>query len=450
MEFTLKQCELIYSTDNLLRVKARAGTGKTTFLKAFTEERPMNTFLYLSYNKGIKESSRKKFGQNTEVHTISSLAWKHVGKNYEKKLSENLKIQDIFKYLKLDRQDQESFLIAQSVKDTLTYFFNSNDKKIIFMDEKIKEYANDIFTSMIDEDNFEVKITHDAYTKYFELMGMDLKYDYLLVDEAQDINLVSKSIIDKQSSKKIFVGDDFQSIYGYRNTVSLLDGAEHTLNETFRFGKEISNFATFFIQTYIDKDEEIISFNEQGKINEKSERYTLVTRTNAYLFDKAVELVQLNKNIHIVGSSIVFNELLDGMHLYNGDLYKIKNPYIKGFHTFENMKKSAEKAKDTELNFLIKVVDKYKENIEFFIKKIENKSVKERYAEITLTTTHKAKGLEYFNVKIGEDFTSLFNDNGDKRKNIDREELNIYYVAITRAIENLILNKDLNRLFDRF
>lgn len=448
MEFTFKQCELIYSDEEILRVKARAGTGKTTFLEAFTSERPMNTFLYLSYNKGIKESSRKKFGQNTEVHTISSLAWKHIGKDYKHKLIENLRVQDIFEYLNLDRQNQDDFLTAQAVKEVLINFFNSNDKKIIFMDERIRDLAKKIFKDMLDIDNHKVKITHDAYTKKFELMSIDLKYDYVLVDEAQDINLVSKSIIDNQSSKKIYVGDDFQSIYGYRNTVSLLDGAEHTLNETFRFGKNIAVFVTNFIQTFLDKEEEILSDIKIGELNKKVDKYTLVTRTNAYLFDKAVELVQLNKNIHIVGSSIVFNELLDGMNLYLGNLYKIKNPYIKGFNTFENMKNTVEKINDQELKFLVKIIDKYQEKIEFFIKKIENNSVKERYAEVTLTTTHKSKGLEFFNVKIGEDFTSLFDDNGNKRKHIDREELNIYYVAITRAIENLILNKDLNRLFN--
>jgi hypothetical protein len=448
LDYTFKQCELIYSNEDLLRVKARAGTGKTTFLEAFTAERPMNTFLYLSYNKGIKESSRKKFGPNTEVHTISSLAWKHIGKDYKHKLIDNLRIQDILLYLNLDRENQDNFLTAQSIREVLISFFNSDKKEIEFMDEKIQEYSNKIFKNMLDVKNTKVKITHDAYTKQFELMSLDLGYNYVLVDEAQDINLVSKSIIDAQvNSKKIYVGDDFQSIYGYRNTISLLDGAEHTLNETFRFGEEISSFVTKFIKNFLDKDEELISYSKIGKINDNSDKYTLVTRTNAYLFDKSVELVQLNKNIHIIGSSIVFNELLDGMNLYKGDLYKIKNPYIKGFHTFENMKKAVEKINDAELKFLVKIVDKYKENIEFFIKKIEANSVKERYAEITLTTTHKAKGLEFFNVKIGDDFTSLFDNNGNIRRNIDREELNIYYVAITRAIENLILNKDLNRLF---
>ena len=448
MEYTFKQCELIYSDEDILRVKARAGTGKTTFLQAFTSERPMNTFLYLSYNKGIKDSSRKKFGQNTEVHTISSLAYKHIGKELKHKITENLKTQDILMYLNLDRNNQDDHLKAISVKEVLTYFFNSDEEKIIFMDEDIRNLAEKIFKDMLDPKKDLIKVTHEAYTKQFELLKLDLKYDYVLVDEAQDINKVSKSIIDAQSSKKIFVGDDFQSIYGYRETVSLLDNAEHTLNETFRFGENISNFVTKYIHTFLDKEEEIISFKKKDSLNLKSDRYTLVTRTNAYLFDKAVELVQMNKQIHIVGSSIVFNELLDGMHLYNGDLYKIKNPYIKGFYSFDKMKKMVEKTKDQELKFLVKIIEKYKSNIEFFIKKIEHNSVKDRYAEIILTTTHKSKGLEFFNVKIGNDFTKLFDDNGKLIRNIEREELNIYYVAITRAMENLILNDDLNRLLD--
>ena len=441
MDYTLDQCKIIYSEDDLIKVKAMAGTGKTTVLEGFTRERPFSTFLYLSYNKGIKQSSRRKFPSNTQVHTIASLAFKYIGKDFQYKLIDNLKISDLTKLLNVD------YVMAQSVLDCLTFFFNSSNKKIECPDETIRKLSEDTFNKMLDVKNEKYKISHEAYTKYFQLLEMDLKFDYIIVDEAQDINEVSKAIIDNQTSKKIYVGDNLQSIYGYRNTVSLLDDYTHTLNETFRFGENIATFVTDFIQEYIDPNECILSTKDDSTFNLASDRYTLITRTNAYLFDKAVELTNLNKSIHIIGEGIIFNELLDGMNLYTGDLYKIKSKYIKDFKSFENMKKISEKVNDAELRFLVKIVEKYKENIEFFIKKIKNKLQKEKYADIILTTTHRSKGLEFFNVKIGEDFTPLFNDNGKLIKKIDKEELNIYYVAMTRVIDNLILNKDLQKKY---
>ena len=441
MDYTLEQCKIIYSEDELIKVKAMAGTGKTTVLEAFTRERPFSTFLYLSYNKGIKTSSRRKFPSNTQVHTISSLAFKYIGKEFAYKLIDNMRISDLTKLLDID------YVLAQSILECLTFFFNSNLKEIDCPDKLIKKLSIEVFNKMLDVKNEKFKITHEAYTKYFQLMEMDLKFDYIIVDEAQDINEVSKAIIDNQTSKKIYVGDNLQSIYGYRNTVSLLGDYTHTLGETFRFGDNVAQFVTNFIQDYIDPEEKIISTKEDSTFNVKSDRYTLITRTNAYLFDKAVELTNLNKSIHIIGEGIIFNELLDGMHLYNGDLYKIKSKYIKDFKSFTRMKEISEKVNDSELRFLVKIVEKYKENIEFFIKKIKNRLQKEKYADIILTTTHKSKGLEFFNVKIGEDFTPLFDDNGKPIKLIDNEELNIYYVAMTRVIENLILNKDLQKKY---
>jgi superfamily I DNA/RNA helicase len=68
---------------------------------------------------------------------------------------------------------------------------------------------------------------------------------------------------------------------------------------------------------------------------------------------------------------------------------------------------------------------------------------------ISLSTTHKAKGLEFLNVKLANDFFSLF-DKNDKLINknyIKQEEINIYYVAMTRAIYKLELNTELKKFF---
>ncbi|MDP3380143.1 MAG: UvrD-helicase domain-containing protein [bacterium] len=41
-------------------------------------------------------------------------------------------------------------------------------------------------------------------------------YDYILVDEAQDVNLCMLDIVLKQKTKKVFIGDSFQQIYQWR------------------------------------------------------------------------------------------------------------------------------------------------------------------------------------------------------------------------------------------
>ncbi len=57
-------------------------------------------------------------------------------------------------------------------------------------------------------------------------------------------------------------------------------------------------------------------------------------------------------------------------------------------------------------------------------------------------TAHKAKGLEFDYVQLGDDFFSVLERDPDDQ--ID--EFNLSYVAVTRAKKGLFLNKDLQKL----
>ena len=58
-----------------------------------------------------------------------------------------------------------------------------------------------------------------------------------------------------------------------------------------------------------------------------------------------------------------------------------------------------------------------------------------------LSTVHKAKGREWFEVKLGNDFDGLVDK---KRGGFHEEELNILYVACTRAIHRLDISECLD------
>ncbi|MPB31793.1 ATP-dependent helicase, partial [Campylobacter fetus] len=51
-------------------------------------------------------------------------------------------------------------------------------------------------------------------------------YDYILFDEAQDSNAVMLSIFLNNVCKKILVGDTFQNIYGFNQTINALETIE--------------------------------------------------------------------------------------------------------------------------------------------------------------------------------------------------------------------------------
>ena len=60
-----------------------------------------------------------------------------------------------------------------------------------------------------------------------------------------------------------------------------------------------------------------------------------------------------------------------------------------------------------------------------------------------LSTGHKAKGLEFNQVKLAEDFPDLTQIPPAK---LNPEEVNVQYVAATRAVEVLQINKTLRAI----
>lgn len=465
MKLTKEQSDIIYTDKKNIFIIARAGSGKTTTLIEFTKVRPHDIFLYLAYNTEIKENSKRKFFGNTEVHNIHSLAFKEIGKFYKHKITKNMKLIDIIfgvDYLKeeyfKDKSNFSTFIIANRVLSLLTMYFNSRIKEMDSFDsqDEILNYASEYFRKMQDLSNKDVKMTHDGYLKLYQLSEPILDYDYILVDEAQDSNEVMLDIVMNQKAFKIFVGDNYQSIYGFRNLVNVLDikgiGERFYLTKSFRFGESISFVVNEFLSFYKNDFRPISGLGKDMIcILDYSIPYTFITRTNAYLFDLAAQSTKQGKKIHILGGELVFNEMLDVMNLYLGKIFKIKSFYIRELKSFNNMKKVAAETNDPELKFLCKVVEKYKEDIANIIIRIKNCIVKERNADIVFTNVHKSKGLEFFNVRLANDFMPLFDKNKKliNKSLIDQEEINIYYVAMTRAIENLELNKQLNMFFEK-
>lgn len=68
-------------------------------------------------------------------------------------------------------------------------------------------------------------------------------------------------------------------------------------------------------------------------------------------------------------------------------------------------------------------------------------------ADVILTTAHKAKGLEFNQVVLTDDYVPLFANGAPvSPEAIPADEVNVLYVASTRARQRLQVNADLVRL----
>ena len=187
----------------ILKINACAGSGKTTMLKEVALANPDKTFLYLAFNKGIVEESKNKFPKNVKLQTVHSLAYQAIIAPRKAKVVNSYNIFDYMKYLSFkDYQD------AQNFQADLTHFLNSA--------YSLEEASDDIRMWFKLVEIGEIPYTHNLYLKAYQLMTMEKenlseKYDFVLLDEAQDTNKVTLSIFLNNSCKKILVGDVFQN-----------------------------------------------------------------------------------------------------------------------------------------------------------------------------------------------------------------------------------------------
>lgn len=441
-------------------VLAFAGTGKTSVLVEYAKIRENKNFLYTAFNRQIIYDSNGKFSKNVESKTLHKIAYDDIGVYYKHKIKKTLSINEIIKILRLDK-NVSSYKIARKIKEILEGYFFSDIKSLskyintINIEKNIykivKKLTEIVWSKMGDSQN-NYSITIDALFKIFCNKDPELSYDYIMLDEAQDSNGVSKELIIsqlKKGKKIIFVGDNYQSIYKFRNSKNILKEVISTevfyLTKSFRFGKSIAKKANKILEL----------FNEQKKIigNEKindnvgeidfNNKYTIINRTNSGVLTNAVKYINSDKKIFFIGGieSYNFEKIKDIENLFNKNFSEIKDKNILNFFSFEDFLEDAIEKKEKENFLYAKLIINFKGNLIRKLeelKKIETKNYEE--ANIVFTTAHKSKGLEFDQVIVGNDFIKFEKIN---KQSIfcDKiiEEVNLLYVALTRAKKNLII-----------
>ncbi len=453
MRLTAEQQEIVYCDSPLIYVSARAGTGKTTTLAAFVRARKADSFLYIVYNNSIRDEALGKFPESTTISTIHALAYKDFGAQFKEKLCSSLKIEDIFRleyFKEKTMEDKKEVVIANNIIKLINEYCNSDRDLISDITDipLLISLGNEYWNKMIDPNN-DFSTTHDTYLKLYQLSKPILPFSYILVDEAQDSNEVMLDIINRQDCKKVFVGDPHQKIYGFRGAISVFntDEGEHLfLTESFRFGNEIASVANLLLSELKNEKNLILGSDSRdsivGKID-KSIQYTIITRTNARLIDIAIEHVIDGKKIYINGGDGLFKGMLEAFYLFSGQTEKITNNNLKTMKNYNHFKESSKVTKSQEAMLQIYLIDKYGKSLIKWLELLKNNITGKKTADIILTTAHKAKGLEFVSVLLADDFNKI-------DKDISEEEVNLIYVAVTRATHDLELNSDLKEFYTTY
>lgn len=445
MQFTDSQSLFInhkIQPGEVIKVQAGPGTGKTTTAREFVKRNPLINFLYVCYNKSVQTEAETTFPLNAECRTGHSLGYQAVGKKY--KLMPKLRPYNVQKLIGCTSHIDTARAII-----TLEHFFQSADPEI---DEqhvpsdnradagRLIMFANDIWELMV---SGKVNMTHDGYLKLWQLSKPKLPYQCILIDEGHDTNPVLADILFSQKCSVIIIGDSYQQMYSFRGAQDFMDiDADHEfkLQESFRFTPEIAEKANNFLERVFKTD-----FRVKGlQPYRPAETHAYLARTNAHLFDYAIMMMN-KKKIGFVGGlgGYSFNRVVSMYNLSVGK--KASDGMINRFKSYETLKSYAFSVEDRELLGLVRIVDRYGDAIPSLYASLKQLVVNERKAELVLTTAHKAKGLEWDHVKLGNDFASCYDEKGQVVQPKD-DEANIIYVAMTRARVGLELPKELRRL----
>ena len=482
MKPTAEQEAILNACGRVIRINARAGTGKTTTLVMLAEKHPDKRILYLVFNRKAREAAQQRFPTNVQVHTVHSLAYSREGFRWK----DNLGSFSPVDMLPAFGKDKVAHHLSGVSHQFLTFFLNSPHARLedavdFFAQQlnpeltglfekhkgKIIQASRDIATAW---NQREKACPHDFYLKLFHKSGqfhnkLD-RYDMILVDEAQDLSPVMLDALEKCRRRIVLVGDSHQQIYSFRYAIDAMRGLtfdeELQLSLSFRFSSSIADLASLLIQeAKQDKGfrirgnperSSIISLSSSPPFKKANVTCAILSRTNLALFSNAMRLRSEGKAFHFERDlqPVLFRSL-DVYWLSLRQKDRIRDPFIGSFASLEQLGEYAESMGDFPLMGMAQIVKKYGDSsfpsVVFEMSdRTRNRNAIDRQDGVILSTIHSAKGQEYDEVTIDPDIAenlAAASQNGSRQY---EEEVNVAYVGFTRAAKRLYLPSVLQTL----
>ena len=463
---------IINAPEKHIAVIARAGSGKTFTMLEYIKARPNEKILFLVYNKEMQVDFSKRVKEanikNATVVTIHSLAYKWFIKKYGKRNFRNISIVDVKKALRLNKVEYKDLSMIKFYYDMFLCSDLDDPFKLQLIsddDDVYLPYVKQLFEYYCEADT----IQHNVYLKMFQLSKDKIEgYDTLLADETNDHNHCMLSIIENNLDKKvIMVGDPLQNLNSFNYT---LDGLgymiekhrfkEYNLTMSFRISEDVASLSSKYL-SYMYDDHIRFHGNKHTRLckidlarTTPQNQVHLLCRNRLGGLMEILSVLDVNKNkkIYYVGGLESFGlSDIEKLLQYSGYIY------IGGekFHISTLRRLKQEDIKDPEISKAVSLYDFGKKNEALLPLLRYTETTKKEEADIIVQTAHSSKGLTVKNVYIASDFKPieelkkemiLMKASGNEYLyNIAKSEINLIYVALTRATDYLDLNEVLNK-----
>lgn len=462
-------------------VNAVAGSGKTATLKAISLYLEPGTGLFLAFNHHIAEELKSKL-KNMSISTIHSLGMKSICRKFK-----NPEV-DGSKY----RKKLISILEKEDRGSPLNESFSEISKAFELSRLTMTELSDGPFEEMcsnygIDFDYIEpgeaIPIIKEMMTwgedlvkcktiDFTDMVCLPTKlklpverYEWVLVDEAQDLNKAQRELVlsarrssASKQGRMIFVGDRHQAIYGFAGaSVTSIDeikdsvnASEHPLSICYRCPKSHIELAKKIVPEIEPSDiaiEGVIKNVDRGLVQTQIKKGDLVLcRITAPLVELCFELIGAGIGAKIRGMDIgeklvgIIKKMEKKKGFRFANLFKNLDDYLVD-KIEKILKKNGEDYNDPEIkkhedmvNAIKKITDLSKaKNVSSLCDHIISLFASEKANPVVwLSTVHRAKGLEAETVWILHGELLPLTKMARKPWQID-QEWNLRYVALTRS-----------------
>lgn len=457
-----------FASGQNVAITAAAGTGKTSTLRLLADVDPNKRGLYLAFNTSVANDAKRRFrGTRVEARTVHSLAYRtHGGPNRHRLDQKFLFWPQKAALLGIPKRHPigTTFLTAQTLvrltDEAVQAFCRSADEVLdtshVVLPPTLAgaaEHEKDVLRALVASfaqrwwDDWmspdgAIAWKHDTYLKSYALSRPVFDCDYLLVDEAQDLEPLTVGMVSGQPMQVVAVGDENQAIYGWRGATMALNsfgGERVALTQSWRFGEAIADEANVWLEL-LGSDIRVRGVEGRPSsvwATDKRAPDAVLTRTNGGAMREILTAQQDGYTVAVAGERKV-KELRDLAQAAQDLQTKgaTNHRELDVFTSWDAVKEFVEEdLVGGDIAALVDVIETW--SAPTVISALDS-TLPVGEARITVSTAHVAKGLEWFHVRISDDFRQpgIDKDSGD-RKPLEAEEARLNYVAVTRAQRHL-------------
>nr|WP_305955112.1 3'-5' exonuclease [Pseudomonas sp. LS-2] len=451
------RCGAFGAPRGVIKSTAGAGCGKTTALKGAAldcREAGATRLLVLAFSKTLIESLQTTFGDVAAVRTFNSLAFewartliigRSVGQVYPSHVIEAFDLSR--KKLPIEVMSFAKVTIAI----LMNYCHSSNrefGKQHIpgwvrdpVVGELGAKYAVVLFNALRPGSKTKLHVPHEVYVKAWQLDGCPglSTFDQVYMDEANDATDVMLSCL-AFARRACYVGDAGQQISSFRGSKDAMlkvPGKQYPLTLSFRFGPQIASLANQILSKKTTPPSICLRGmagkpSRVGPISAK-EQHTRLFRTNVGVIRDAMALSDMGESYAITGDMAdLRDKILSTYALLRNAKNEARHPAYAFFKNHEDLAEWSHAHPTTEAALLYSLARDYSRR-ESDLNRLLTGRARDTNPKIQLMTCVRAKGREFNNVVIRDDFQYSGPSRGASPPPIGDEELNTLYVGVTRA-----------------